>query len=203
MSRTPQGHKVFLAMLPTIRKYASFSFRHLRPEARAEAVEEVIANALQAFVRLVQQNKIDVAYPTPLASYGVRQVRDGRKVGGSLNIKDVLSKYCQDHKHVVVERLDRFNDLDDCWEEAVIIDTRNSPVAEIVAFRLDFADWLQRLKRRDRRIAEYLSLGNRTSDAAHKFKVSEGRVSQLRKELAESWSQFVGDYTTDTAPKAA
>ncbi|MGA2621912.1 MAG: hypothetical protein ABSF26_30285 [Thermoguttaceae bacterium] len=30
-------------------------------------------------------------------------------------------------------------------------------------------------------------------EAARKFKLSEGRVSQLRKELAESWSRFTGE----------
>jgi hypothetical protein len=56
---------------------------------------------------------------------------------------------------------------------------------------MDMSDWLASLKRRDRRIAEFLALGNRTSEAAHKFKVSEGRVSQLRRELAKSWSDFI------------
>jgi len=55
-----------------------------------------------------------------------------------------------------------------------------------------FANWLRRLSRRNRRIAQFLALGNRTSDTARKFKVSEGRVSQLRRELAESWRAFVG-----------
>jgi hypothetical protein len=187
-------------MMPQIVHYAKFAFRHMKPEARAEAVQEVVCNALKAFARLVQLNNTDIAYPTVLARYGVRQARDGRKVGGSLNVKDVLSKYCQDRKGVMVERLDKFNDQDGCWEEAVVQDTRNASVPEIVAFRCDFADWLNSLKRRDRRIAEFLSLGNRTSEAARKFKVSEGRVSQLRRELAESWKQFVGDAP---APEAA
>ena len=42
-------------------------------------------------------------------------------------------------------------------------------------------------------------LGDRTSEAARKFEVSEGRVSQLRRELAESWRGFVGDETTAAA----
>ncbi len=206
MSRVPspatrrRWHKVFLAMLPAIVKYAKFSFRHMRPEARSEMVQEVVANSLKAFVRLVQLGKTGIAFPTVLARYGVRQVRDGRKVGASLNVHDVLSPYCQDRKGVTVERLDRFDEQEGRWEEALVIDTRNAPVAEIVAFRLDFADWLKSLNRRDRRIAEFLSLGNRTHDAADKFKVSEGRISQLRRELAESWQQFIGDYTP--APKA-
>ena len=196
-------HKKFLSMLPQITAHAKFAFRHLKPEARGEMVQEVVCNALKAFVRLVQVKKTDIAYPTVLASYGVRQVRDGRKVGGSLNVKDVLSKYCQDRKGAFVERLDNYDMQEGHWQEAVVEDTRNAPVPEIVAFRLDFSDWLKSLKQRDRRIAEFLSLGHRTSDAARKFHVTEGRVSQLRRELAESWKQFVGDNTTDTAPKAA
>ena len=53
-------------------------------------------------------------------------------------------------------------------------DTRTAPVPEIVTFRCDFADWLKRLNRRDRRIAETLALGNRTSDVAKRFNVSAG-----------------------------
>ena len=41
--------------------------------------------------------------------------------------------------------------------------------------------------------AESRTIGNRTSDAATKFKVSCGRVSQLRRELAKSWRAFLGE----------
>jgi DNA-directed RNA polymerase specialized sigma subunit len=66
--------------------------------------------------------------------------------------------------------------------------------------RCDFSDWLKSLKRRDRRIAEVLAVGERTQNVAKRFKVSAGRVSQLRRELAESWRAFVGD---EPAPEAA
>ena len=81
---------------------------------------------------------------------------------------------------------------ENAWTE-VLIEDRTAGPADIARAHLDFAAWLKQLPRRNRRIAEFLSLGNRTSDAAHKFKLSEGRVSQLRCELAESWRQFVGD----------
>lgn len=41
---------------------------------------------------------------------------------------------------------------------------------------------------------------NRTGDVAQRLNLSAGRVSQLRRELAESWRQFVGD---EPAPEAA
>jgi hypothetical protein len=38
-----------------------------------------------------------------------------------------------------------------------------------------------------------LAAGNRTSDVSKRFDVSAGRISQRRKELAESWQKFVGE----------
>ena len=102
-------HRGFLLMLPSIRQHATVSFRHLKPEAREEAVQEVVCNALRAYVRLVQLKKVDLAYPTVLARYGVAQVKDGRKVGGKLNVHDVSSDYAQREKGFSVERLDQYD----------------------------------------------------------------------------------------------
>ena len=74
-------------------------------------------------------------------------------------------------KHVIVERLDRFDKEEDQWQEAVVQDTRSAPVPDIVAFRCDFAAWLRSLPRRDRRITATLALGNRTSEVAKRFNV--------------------------------
>jgi len=120
-------------------------------------------------------------------------VNGGRKVGNRLNVREVLSKYAQRSKGFVVERLDHFDDEENAWKQAVIQDTRTAPVPDIVSFRVDFSDWLRRLPRRDRRIAESLALGNRTRDVAKRFDVSAGRISQLRRELSRSWRAFVGD----------
>jgi hypothetical protein len=178
--------------LPQIVQHAKFAFRHLRGEARQEAIQETVANALVAFVALVRRGKMSIAYPTVLARYAVAQIKDGRRVGSSLNAKEVLSSYAQRLKGFRVDRLDHYDPEDQKWCE-VLVEDRHAGPAEIACTRIDFAAWLDSLKRRDRRIAQFLSLGNRTSDAARKFKVSEGRVSQLRRELAESWRKFTGD----------
>ncbi len=166
-------HAKLLAMLPIILRYARRAFRGYDPEAKQEAPQNVLANTTAAVAGLAKRGKLDV-----------------------------LSKYCQQEKGVVVERLDHFNEKEDCWEEAVVVDTRSLPVPEVVAFRVDFKDRLKRLPSRDRRIAKYLSLRHRTRDAASKFNVSEGRISQLRKEFFHNWRRFVGD-EGDAAAAAA
>ena len=179
-------------MLPAIVTHARIAFRHLKGEARQDAVQETIANALVAFVRLVRRGKVDLAYPTVLARYAVAQIQDGRRVGNRLNVNDVLSPYAQKHKGIAVDRLDLYDKTESQWIEAVVEDYR-TPVPEQVAFRCDFPAWLARLSRRNRRIAQALSTGHNTGDVAKRFKLSPGRISQLRRELHRSWQEFHGE----------
>ena len=198
-SVAPAWHQAFLRMLPAIETHARIAFRHLDPEAREEAMQETVCNACRAVARLAELQKPDLAYPSVLTHFAVSQVKDNRKLGCPLNIHDVLSPYCQQRKNVKVERLDHFNEEENGWRQAVVIDTRSSPVPEIVAFRCDFSDWLASLPRRDCHIAESLAVGNRTSEVAKQFDVSDCRISQLRRELAESWREFVGDEVVEAA----
>ena len=185
-------HERFLAMLPAIQDQARFAFRRLDPEAREDAIQETIANALVAFVRLVQRKKADIAYPTPLVRFAVAQIHDGRRVGNRLNVRDVLSPYAQQEKDIRVERLDRFDEKDNEWVEAVVEDHR-TPVPDQVVFRCDFPIWLESLPRRNRRIALALAIGHTTGQVAKRFRVSPGRISQLRREMQRSWQEFQGE----------
>ena len=179
-------HAGFLAMLPAIRRQLRAAFRGLDPEARDEAVQEGICNALAAYVRLFARGKVDQAYPTPLATYAARQIRGGRKVGGKLNVRDVSSPYCRRLKHVILERLDKWDREEEAWMEIVVEDRHSSP-ADVVRVRLDFAAWLATLPRRNRKVALDLAVGHRTNDVARRYDLSDGRISQLRKELHLSW----------------
>ena len=186
-------------MLPALITHAKIAFRHVKGQDRQDKVQEVVANALVAFRRLVQLNKTDLAYASVLARYAVAQVNDGRLVGGKMNCKDVSSPYCQRVKKVVMERLDQFDAEDDCWQEVLVPDRSCTP-AELAASRIDVPAWFASLNRRDRKVAKYLAAGQTTTAAARKFKVSAGRISQLRRELAENWQRFIGD---EPGPAAA
>jgi hypothetical protein len=110
----------FLEMLPVIKRYARLAFRHRDPEARAEKVQEVVANAFVAYSRLVEQGKEELAYPTPLAMYAIRQVNSGRHVGTKLNVCDVSSRHCQLKKRVHLGRLDHCDADAQEWKEVLI-----------------------------------------------------------------------------------
>ena len=139
-----------------------------------------------AYIRLYERRKLNCAYPTPLAVYAARQVRDGRKVGGKVNVQDVSSFYCRRQKHVTLERLDKWDRDEEEWLE-IVVEDRNATPAEVVRVRLDFAAWLKSLPRRDRKVALDLAGGNRTGEVARQYDLSEGRISQLRKEMHLSW----------------
>ena len=193
-SRTeaPANHAAFLAMLPAIRRTAQISFRKVRPELRDELIEEVVANCFVAYARLIERGQADRALPSPLARFAIAQVRAGRRVGNRLRISDALSSYAQYRKQFFVERLDQFDEEEDCWQQILIEDKRATP-ADVAACRIDFAEWLRRLTARLRKIALALASGETTKGAAEMFGLSPARISQLREWLRKSWEAFQGE----------
>jgi hypothetical protein len=184
-----QEHEQYLRMLPKIRGRARRAFGKCSAELREEWVQEVMANAYCAFVALVRRGKSDLAYATPLANYAIRQAISGRRVGSKLNVQDVLSHQAQEASGIVVERLDTFDEVQGEWRQALLEDRRATP-AEIAIARIDVAEWLRSLSRRNRRIAMTLAMGETTSNVARQFHLSSARVSQLRRQFEASWERF-------------
>ena len=179
----------FLKMLPAIERRARITFRHLKADNLAEAVQEITCNACLAYARLVDRGRADVATSASLAFYAAAQVRGGRRVGSPLNIKDVCSVYCQRRKGVKVQPLSRWNGGAGEWRDFLVED-KNATPADLAASRIDFPAFLATLSRRNRRLAEKLATGESTSRAAKLFDISAGRVSQLRHELKRAWERF-------------
>ena len=191
-------HRHFLKMLPTITRVARQAFSNLDPEAKEEAVAEVIAAAFILFVGLARDGRESLAYPTVLAMYGVRRVRVGRQAATPQNVRDVSSLYCQLNKGFSLQRLDRYDRDESAWLEVVVEDRTTNP-ADVAAARIDIAAWFRSLPRRNRKIATTLATGETTGDVARMFKVSDGRISQLRRELRQSWMGFHGEPIVATA----
>jgi hypothetical protein len=183
---------LFLGLLPQIREQARFAFRAEEKERRQELITEVIANCWAAFVRLVERGLVDVIYPSPLARFAIKQVREGRRVGAKLSVRDVSSEYAQRRKRITVGRLDRYDDANGCWREVLIEDRKAGP-AETAAARIDISVWLDTLPKHKRRIVRTLMTGESTSLTAKKFGVTPGRISQMRRELQAAWADFQGE----------
>lgn len=190
----------FLDLLPSIQRFARNSFSNLNPDAREEAVQEVVANSFATYQRLIERGKTDVIAPKPLARFAIAQTRDGRQVGGRLNCHDVSSRYCRNRRGITMYHLEQFDSTSGGWKQ-ILVEDRSSTPADIVAIRLDFQSWLNTLSQRHRRIAEMLSTGETTQAVAKLFKVTSGRVSQFRSQLKAAWEAFQGESSTvDLAP---
>lgn len=199
-------HAGFIAMVPAIKKSARSAFYHLDAEARAEAIQEVVVNAMLAYHRLYQRGKVDSAYPTVLARFAIAQYWQGRRVGEKLNCRDVLSPYAQRKQGIRGESINNAESNDKQWRELIVEDRHAGP-AETAAARIDFEAWFASLSIRDRQIATALSHGATTKAVAKRFHVSPGRISQKRREFMQSWQSLQSeDQSTsedDPVPRVA
>jgi hypothetical protein len=182
-------HSRFLGLLPQIRNYVGPAFRHLQEAEQDDAIQDAVAHAFVMFVRLMKRGRKDAVFPTVLARFGIGHAREGRSFGTPSNSRDVAAKWARHRRNFVVNRLERDDSRRQRWLEAVIEDPR-TPVADQAAFRVDYPDWLSRLPCRKRRVAEALADGNSTNVVARRFRLSAARISQLRRELHESWQRF-------------
>jgi hypothetical protein len=181
----------FLQMLPSIARHAQICFRHLPVQTRQEAVQAVVVTAFIMYAQLAELGKGQVAYIGALARYAVRRVRDGRTVETPVNFNDITSRWCQCRRGICVESLDDLTQRGD-WRECLVESRRSTP-ADTAAARIDFQDWLARLPRRQRAIAELLATGETTKGVSQRFGITPGRVSQLRQQLYTSWNLWQGE----------
>jgi len=78
-------------------------------------------------------------------------------------------------------------------------DNTQTPPDEQDAFRLDFPAWRLSRCERDRRLIDDLMIGERTKDVSRKHGLTQGRISQLRREFQEDWSRFCGEELATTS----
>ena len=185
-------HAHFLKLLPAIRRRARLAFRYLDEEAQEDAIQGTIAHAYSVYVALVNAGRVELAYAAPLARYAVGRVRADRHVGTSVNAQDISSRWCQRRKGLNAISLDQSGAGRHEWREIVVEDRRATP-ADIAAMRIDFAAWLGSLPRKKRQIAELLATGEGTKQVARRFRITAGRVSQIRRLLHRSWCLLQGD----------
>jgi hypothetical protein len=183
----------FARLLPEIQQQIAFRFRHLPAERREDQTAEAVGLAFEMFVRLMERGKSELAYAGPLANFACRQVMDGRQCGSSLNLHDITSRHCQSHTGIRERSIHHRDQESGQWQELVVEDRQASP-ADVAATRIDFRAWLATLSNRQRQIAEALAGGESTQEVARQFQLTGGRISQLRRELRDTWNVFQGQF---------
>lgn len=186
-------YAAFVAAVPKILNVAGYRFRRIScPDTREDCVRETVALCWVWFVRLVQKGRNPDTFLTALATYGAKAVHCGRRACDLEKAKDVLSRRCQRRRGFAVASLHELADADDPLDGVLadaLTDNTSTPVPDQVQFRCDFPAWKSRLPEAKGRLVDMLALGHRTKDVAAALGLSEGRISQLRKE-------FNADYTT-------
>jgi hypothetical protein len=179
----------FLKLLPPIEQLLKCVFGHLDPEKRDEAIQNATVICMLSYARLHARGRDHVASASSLVWYAALQVKSGRTAGGHLNVWDPMSRYAQ-VRHGI--RLHTCDPTTKTWIEELVEDKR-ARVHDIVAARLDIRAWLATLRRHTRMIAVDLAKGCSTAETAINHRVSPSRISQIRRELERSWSQFQGE----------
>jgi hypothetical protein len=182
----------FLQLLPSLQRYAHFALRGLAGEAQEDGVSEVIANCLCAYRRLSERDELQRAFASVLVRYAVAKYYRGRRLGTVQCSRDVYSTRARKEAGIEIRSLGAPGEQLGGWMEC-LTDNRRTPVPDQAHFRIEFPRWLRTQTRRNRQIAEQLSMGCSTAEVASRFKVSSGRISQIRRELYDSWRTFTAD----------
>jgi hypothetical protein len=167
----------FMKILPAVQTHAKIQFRRLPAERREDAIQEAIASACVSVHILAAKGRLHLARPSTIANYAVNHVRSGRHVGGHQDAaRDAISPVACRRHGIQIFSLPSEHGLRNHF-----IADRRTDIPELAAFRIDFGDWLSTFSRRDRRI---IALGNGAGNSAvaRSFGISEGRVSQLRRQ---------------------
>ena len=207
LDTTEPLHRHFLRLMPRIETHARIVFRDMHcPVRKEDAVQECIALAWKWFLRLQERGKDIDQFPMVFVFLVVKAVASGRRLTGMLRVKDVLSERCQRKHGFIVEALPtstrisvevlvakpRGQEMQDAFEER-LKDNDLTPVPDQVAFRMDWPSFFTTLTTRDQKMAEFLSLGHNAKQAAEKFGLSAGRITQLRQRWCKEWLCFQSD----------
>lgn len=169
---------LFSAELPALEKLARSHFRHLPPDAQAEAVQNAISLAWKQYRSLILQGRDD--QPGILKSviwYAIRQTKCGRSPQGCPKKKGI-----NEHRRRGVVRFEEFEASDFVGRCTSIIDQ--------VSFRIDVPRFFDTLNARQREMAFDLATGMTTSEVAEKYGVTAGAISEFRSRFKELFEEF-------------
>lgn len=182
-------HAAFAELQPRLERTAIARFRYLRPCDRDEALSEALAFGWKWFQSLWSQSKDARTFPASFTHWILQHVRSGRRLCSAARQNDVLSPFAQRRHRFNVERIDRAKKAPGAWREAIVC-SRGASVPDQAVFSADYPEWLLRWSDRDRQILAAMIAGERTMDIAARFRLTPGRISQLRRAYHRDWRLY-------------
>lgn len=158
---------------------------------RIRKLQEAIALAWKWFRRLTEKGEKDpTEFVSALATFAARAAKCGRRVAGSESARDAMSARAQRLHGFVVGTLPSVSTLSSNPLSEALADNTRSEVPDQVHFRLDFPAFLGIQSERNQRIILDMIMRMTTTELARKFKLSQGRISQMRSQCEDEWELF-------------
>jgi hypothetical protein len=170
------ARQLFESRFVELSSKAKHIFRDYKPEARDEAVANVLADTWEQFVSLVERALANDTLLTTTFHFACKRTRSGRQSG---KVKNSAYKELFNHAK-------RVSDLP---MDAFVSDRVG--VYEAVQFRVDTADWLDQLPENHRNRAIDLASGESPSDLASRWCVSRAAVTGEKRYLESSYAEFM------------
>ena len=164
----------FLLILPEVGRLLRWCFRYEGVEKREELVQDALCRAWQMYTAAYLRGKKLRAHG--LAWYAWLGAKSGRR-------------FCWESKRSVGQ-WESLNGMD--LDELLAADWHERwPVADAVAFRLDWSEFVCRCSAQDARAVGLLALGHKRSEAAAMLGVSPAWVTQHMGRVHENWQEFI------------
>lgn len=183
----------FVAALPKMERTWRWTFRDWSADWREEGTQEARGLGWQHWLRAIEQGKDPAKFATAIARFSGLQVRCGRKLAGGLKSREAFNGWRNGtyptHMEYLPVRESR-------WSPSLavaLVEHREGNPADVGAFRLDFRAWLARKGGKAYRLVLEAIAGTVGKDIAAILGISEGRVSQMRRELRSDWEEYTGD----------
>ena len=149
-------------------------------ESRDEAVSAALFLTWRCATRLVRAGKLTDDTLTSAFYYSCKKVRSGHALRSS-HFPDLFESPRFGQPPIVNGGLNL---------DAYASD--QTPIPDLVSFRLDTPEWLDSLTPRQRARAVYLASGATTKDCAREWGITTQAVSTYRRQLNASYRRFLG-----------
>lgn len=159
-------------------------------QRRWDVEEEALAVGWVEHWKLWCKGRDASLWPTGFAQQIVRNVMGGRKIGSRLRSNEALSVEAQARRGFAMQSLPDYSTMSGNEVSEALADHQCENPADAAAFNLSFPVFLARENERNRAIISAFLRGLSPQAICERFQLSEGRISQLRREFRQRWAHL-------------